>query len=170
MMKITHVFAVLCVLGMGLGALPNAQALETKPILTLAMAKQIAQTCEEYQKQQAFNPIVIAIYDDGGNLKLFRRQENSFLGSVTIAHMKATTSSSFPFSSRLMGELVYGKDGQPGIIPGGAEIAGHAAFPGGLPIITKDGSHIGSIGASGATADEDEQCAQAVLDSIADLL
>ena len=169
-MKLHPVFAALSLVLVGILNTSHTIAMETKPILTLDMAKQIAGACESFQQEKAFNPVIIAIYDDGGNLKLFRRQENSFLGSITIAHMKATTSSSFPFSSRFMGELVYGKDGQPGMIPGGAEIAGHAAFPGGLPIITKAGAHIGSIGVSGATADEDEQCAQAGLDSIADLL
>ena len=92
------------------------------------------------------------------------------MGSILVATMKATTSSSFPFSSRLLGELAYGKDGTPGRVPGIAEIPGHAAFPGGLPIITKNGAHIGSVGVSGASGDEDEQCAQAGLDAIADKL
>ena len=169
-MKITRMISGLVALSLAVIICSPAQATETKPILTLAMAKSIAQACETYQQEKAFNPIIIAIYDDGGNLKFFSRQENAFLGSITIAHMKATTSSSFPISSRLMGELAYGKDGQPPMIPGAAEIPGHAAFPGGLPIVTKAGNHIGSVGVSGATADEDEQCAQAGLDSIADLL
>ncbi len=147
-----------------------AYALDSKPVLTLSVAGKIADACESLQQETGFNPIVIAIYDDGGNLKLFRRQENAFLGSILIANMKATTSSSFPFSSRLFGELAYGKDGQPGPFPGAAEVAGHGAFPGGLPIFTKSGAHIGSIGVSGATGDEDEQCAQAGLDAVADLL
>ncbi len=148
----------------------SAHAIETKPMLTLSVANGIADACENLQRETGFRPIVIAIYDDGGNLKLFRRQENAFLGSILVAHMKATTSSSFPFSSRFLEELVYGKDGQPGVIPGGAELPGHAAFAGGLPIITKSGAHIGSVGVSGASADEDEQCAQAGLDAVKDLL
>jgi glc operon protein GlcG len=169
-MRVQCLLNIISFIFIGFLSVSSPQAVETKPILTLEMASKIADTCESVQQGKDFNPIVIAIYDDGGNLKLFRRQDNSFLGSITIAHMKATTSSSFPFSSRLLGELVYGKDGQPGRILGGAEVAGHAAFPGGLPIITKNGTHIGSVGVSGATSDEDEQCAQAGLDSIADLL
>ena len=37
------------------------------------------------------------------------------------------------------------------------------AFPGGLPIKTKNGTLLGAIGVSGATGDEDEQCANAAL-------
>jgi len=147
-----------------------AQALETKPTLTLEMAKKIADACEALQQENGFSPIIIAIQDDGGNTKLMRRQDNAFLGSILIAEMKATTSSSFPFPSRLFGEIAYGKDGEPGRAPGIAEVSGHAAFPGGLPILTKDGAHIGSVGVSGATADEDEQCAQAGIDAVADML
>ncbi len=148
----------------------SLHAMESKPVLTLEMAKKIADACEALQNTQGFRPVIIAIHDDGGNVKLFRRQENAFLGSILVATMKATTSSSFPFPSRLLGELAYGKDGAPGRVPGIAELSGHAAFPGGLPIITKGGAHIGSIGVSGASGDEDEQCAQAGLDAISDML
>ena len=148
----------------------SAQALEQKPILTLKMAKKMAEACEALQQAQGFRPVNIAIYDDGGNLKLFRRQENAFLGSILVANMKATTSSNFPFSSRRFGELAYGKDGEPGPVPGIAELSGFAAFPGGLPIITESGAHIGSIGVSGASGDEDEQCSQAGIDAIGAML
>ena len=41
---------------------------------------------------------------------------------------------------------------------------------GGLPILTKDGQHIGGIGISGVTPEFDELCAQAGLDAIAEEL
>ena len=154
----------------GLVVCGSAQAIESKSVLTLDMAKKIADACESLQQEKGFRPVNIAIHDDGGNVKLFRRQENAFLGSILVATMKATTSSSFPFTSRLFGELAYGKAGAPGPVPGIAELSGHAAFPGGIPIITKSGAHIGSVGVSGASGDEDEQCAQAGLDAIADML
>ena len=149
----------------------SAQAVATKSTLTLEMAKKIADACEALQQEKAFRPVVIAIQDGGGDMKLLRRQDNAFLGSILGAEMKATSSSSFPFPSRLYGELAFGKDGAPGPLPGIAELAGHAAFPGGLPILTKDGAHIGSVGVSGAaSADDDEECAQAGLNAIADML
>ena len=160
--------AGLCIAG-------SAQAIEQKAVLTLDMAKAIADACEAYQAAQVaagvdFRRINVAVYDDGGNLKLFRRQENAFLGSIQISQMKASTSSNFPFSSRLWGEIAFGKDGEPGRVPGLALVPGHAAFPGGLPIMTADGQHIGGVGVSGATGDQDEECAQAGIDAIADML
>ncbi len=152
-------------------ALSNrAEAVEQKPVLTLEMAKAMADACEAAQAEAGWRPLNIAIYDDGANLKLFRRQENAFLGSIQVSRLKANTSASFPFPSRLIAELAYGKDGEPGPLPGVAEVPGLAAFAGGLPIMTKDGQHIGGIGVSGASADEDEACAQAGIDAIADML
>ena len=43
-------------------------------------------------------------------------------------------------------------------------------FPGGLPIRAQNGDLIGAIGVSGATGDQDEECAQAALDSVKDML
>lgn len=61
-------------------------------------------------------------------------------------------------------------DGEPGCAPGLALDPGHAAFPGGLPIMTAEGQHIGGVGVSGATSNQDEECAQAGLDAIAHML
>ena len=47
---------------------------------------------------------------------------------------------------------------------------GIVLLEGGLPIITKDGEHIGSIGISGATPELDGICAQAAIDAIIDNL
>ena len=66
--------------------------------------------------------------------------------------------------------MVYGKDGKPGIIPGLAHSKDIVAFAGGLPIRTKDGVLLGAIGVSGATADEDEQCAAAAIKAIEGVL
>lgn len=158
----------------GLAIATGAQAdhhAMTKRVLTLDLAKAIADGCEaHFAKQTDWRTLNIAIVDDGGNLKLFRRMDNSFLISISVATLKAGTSAGLPFPTRLVGELAYGKDGNPGTLPGIAEIPGVAAFPGGLPIITSDGQHIGGVGVSGATGDQDEECSQAGLDAVKDQL
>jgi uncharacterized protein GlcG (DUF336 family) len=45
-----------------------------------------------------------------------------------------------------------------------------ATFAGGLPIITASGAHIGGIGVSGASGDQDEECAQVAVDAVKDML
>ncbi len=49
-------------------------------------------------------------------------------------------------------------------------VPGIVLLEGGLPIITKDGQHIGSIGISGATPELDGICAQAGVDEIREML
>ena len=44
------------------------------------------------------------------------------------------------------------------------------AFAGGLPIKTNNGDFIGAIGVSGATADQDQQCASAAIKAIEKVL
>ena len=117
-----------------------------------------------------FKEINIAIVDDGGDLVLFRRQNNAFLLSIDIATKKAISSAGIPFPTRLVEELVYGKDGKSGVIPGLAHSKDIVAFAGGLPIKTKDGVLLGAIGVSGATADQDEQCAMAAIKAVEGVL
>jgi uncharacterized protein GlcG (DUF336 family) len=160
--------AMMAVAALALGA--EAQALEQKPILTLDMAKAMADGCEAARATAGWPPLNIAIFDEGGNLKLFRRQENAFLGSIQISQMKGHSSAMFPFSTRVFSELAFGKDGAAAPLPGIALIPGIASFSGGLPIMTGDGHQIGGIGVSGASADEDELCAKAGIEAIAEML
>src|SRR5919107_72616 len=140
-----------------LGTLIGAGAAEA---VELAMAKQMADACEAKAAQEGWK-MNIAVVDDGADLVLFRRMDGAFLGSVQIAQMKAETSAKFPMPSRAFGEIAFGKDGEPGRAPGLAFVPGLAAFPGGLPVKAGDGAHLGAIGVSGGTGDQDEACAQA---------
>jgi glc operon protein GlcG len=109
--------------------------------------------------------VSVAILDDAGNLKLFMRMDGAHTGSIEISELKASTSAKLPLSSREMAERNLKNENRP-----------YTKFPfvlplaGGLPIKTSDGEHIGSIGVSGASADQDELCAQAALDAVRDLL
>ena len=90
--------------------------------------------------------------------------DGAYLGSGDIALHKAQTSARFPFPTRGVQELAYGKDLKGGMVPGLALVPGIIAFAGGLPIMTEGKVHIGGIGVSGGTSDQDETCAQ--LDSM----
>lgn len=135
-----------------------ASAIEQRPYLTLDVAKKMAAACEAKAKQEGWK-MNIAIVDSGGNMKYFLRQDDSFLKSIEIAQMKAGTSAGFPFSSKQIAEIATK-------IPGIAFVPGIATFEGGLPILTADGKHIGAIGVSGASAEQDGVCAQAALDAV----
>jgi len=137
----------------------SAAALETRPVLTLDVAKKMAAACETRARQEGWK-LNIAILDAGGNLKHFLRMDDAFLGSIQIAQLKANTSANFPFSTKQLGEIAASR------VPGIVHVPGLVTFEGGLPIKTAGGAHIGSIGVSGATAEQDGICAQAAIDAV----
>lgn len=72
------------------------------------------------------------------------------------------TSASIPISTKALGKRNAAlENGRYLAVPG------IVLLEGGLPIITKDGQHIGAIGISGANPELDGICAQAGLDAIA---
>ena len=150
----------------GLVLTQGSLAVDTKPYLTLEMAKIMADACEAKARQESWRNVNIAIYDEGGNLKLFRRQDGAFMHSIQIAQLKARTSAGMPRSTRELGQINYSKEHPYGI----EQVPGLVIFPGGMPILTKNGEQIGGIGVSGATGDQDEACAKFALDAVADML
>lgn len=145
-----------------------ANALEQRPMLTLNEAKIMADACENHAGKKGWRPVNIAIVDSGGNLQLFRRQDDAFTGSVEIAQLKAKSAAKIPMSTRELGDKVAFKN--PDRPHGIQYISGLVVFAGGLPIKTASGRLVGGIGVSGATSDQDEECAQAGIDAIADQL
>lgn len=146
-----------------------ATALETKPVLSLDLAKKMAAGCEAKAKKEGWK-MNVAVVNDGANLVYFEHMDGAFLGSIYISQHKAMTSANFPRPTRAFAELAFGKDGKPGTVPGIAEVPGVVAFAGGLPIMTGSKAHIGGIGVSGGTSDQDEECAKAGLEAVADEL
>lgn len=172
-MERTHtqwfIMLTICLLVVGYSVSLGAEmALETKPVLSLRIAKKIADGCEAKATEEGWN-MDIAIVDDGANLLLFRRMPNAWLGSINIAINKARTSALMTMSTRKIADIAYGEDRKGGPVPGAAHVEGFIAFAGGLPITVGE-TVIGAIGVSGASADQDEVCAQAGLDAVADLL
>jgi len=137
----------------------SALAQQQQTVISLDTAKKMAAACEAMAKQQGWK-MITAIMDGGGNLKYLSRMDGAFLGSIDIAQLKANTSASFPFSTRQLGDIAQQR------VPGIVHVPGLVTFAGGLPIVTAKGEHLGSIGVSGASADQDEQCAQAALDAV----
>jgi uncharacterized protein GlcG (DUF336 family) len=148
--------------GMAIAVLASssASAQDKKTVLTADTAKKMAAACVAKAKAEGWK-MNIAILDDGGNLKYFERMDGAFTGSIQISQLKAHTSAMFPFSTKTVGEITQK-------IPGIAFVPGVVTFEGGLPIKTGGGEHIGSIGVSGASAEQDGVCAQAGLDAVKD--
>lgn len=144
----------------------DALAVDMRPTVTLEMAKRMADACEAKAKQEGWT-LSIAVVDAGANLILFRRMADAHLASIDISRDKARSAARMAIPTRGIAGIVYGEDGKGGRAPGLAHVDGLTAFTGGLPIKT-DGTLIGAIGTSGATGDQDEDCAQAAIDAIAE--
>ena len=110
--------------------------------------------------------MAIAIVDTGGKLVLFKKMDNTQIGSIDVAIAKATTANNFKRPSKVFEDAVAG--GGVGLrvlsLPGVAPLEGGE-------LILLNGKIIGAIGVSGAPGGEkDEVCSKAGIDKVADLL
>ena len=158
--------SVLVALAASFVGAPPAFPGESRPLMTLDMAKKMADACEGYRAKNDLPMFNIAVVDRGADLVIFRRQDDAFLGSGKIAMQKARSSASIPIPTRTISEIVYGKDGQPAPLPGLVH-SDVVAFAGGLPVRDASGALVGAIGVSGGSADQDEDCARAAIAAIA---
>src|SRR6478752_2526119 len=168
-MKSPFIYSAALAAAVALYLSPGAKALDKVPELSLEVAKKMAAACEAKSKEQNWK-MNISVVDDGANEIFFEKMDGAYLGSGDIALHKAQTSARFPFPTRGIEQLAYGKDLKGGTVPGLALVPGIIAFAGGLPIMTDDKMQIGAIGVSGGTADQDETCAQAGIDAAKDAL
>ena len=103
--------------------------------------------------------INVAVADSGGNLSGFLRMPGAFLQSIDIAIDKAYTASGFGFSTKDWMKVI-GHD--EGMKLGFSARPRLVVFGGGLRIRVA-GELIGGIGVSGASEEQDEECARAAL-------
>lgn len=100
--------------------------------------------------------MAIAIVDTGGKLVLFKKIDNTQIGSVDVAIGKATTVNNFKRPTKVFEDAVAG--GGMGLrilsLPGVTPLEGGE-------LIMLNGKIIGAIGVSGATSAQDGQVARA---------
>ena len=105
--------------------------------------------------------IVIAVVDEGGNLKTFRRMDNAMLLSVEGAQRKAYTAL-MGMPPQVFADIIKG---DPVAVAAIQSLPDVMLMGGGQPIII-DGALVGAIGVSGGLVDQDIVCAQAGIDVI----
>ncbi|MCB5991254.1 GlcG/HbpS family heme-binding protein [Janibacter melonis] len=105
----------------------------------------------------------VAVVDPGGALLAFARMDGAFAGSSDIARDKARTVVSF--GGAPTDELYAAIEGEPAVRDGIGGREGVAAFGGGVPVVV-DGELVGAVGASGGSAAQDKQVAQAGADAV----
>lgn len=122
--------------------------------LTLEEANRMVQAA--IAKAEALKvKLSVAVCDAGGNLVAFNRMQGASAISATVAQGKAAASAGF---GRPSGALAADSPVIQSIIAsmGGRMLAAQGAVP-----IYKHDELVGAIGGSGATAQQDEECAQA---------
>jgi uncharacterized protein GlcG (DUF336 family) len=133
--------------------------LQTKPVLTMALAQKMAMACVKHQQETDGPPVDIAIYDDGARLIYFVAMDGTSSGTGPTAMAKGESSARFRYPSAEIGRWVQGN-------PGVGHVPGLLGVRGGLPIVTGNGRPLGGIGVSGAPSEIDEKCAQAGIDAV----
>ena len=130
----------------------HAQLIE-KTALTLEGAKRIVAAAE--QKARAVGArVVIAVVDEGGNLLLLERLDDTQVASVNVGIDKARTAAIYRRPSKVFEDQV--KNGRVSALA----LHGAVALQGGVPIVV-EGKVIGAIGVSGETPGQDEDIALA---------
>jgi uncharacterized protein GlcG (DUF336 family) len=130
-----------------------AQALPQSPRLTLEAGRRIATAAQA--RARAMNlRVVVAVLDEGGHAILLERMDGTQTASVEIALAKARSAAAFKRPTREMASWVAGGEvalmALPGMLP----------VEGGIPIVAA-GHVVGSIGVSGASAEQDGEVARA---------
>ena len=131
--------------------------------ITLAQAQTALQAAHDKAKELNVK-MNIAVVDYGANLVAFIRMDDAWLGSLDIAIKKAKTARFFDMPTGEIGKLSQ---------PGGPlyhiehSNGGLITFPGGIPIPGESGGHMGAIGVSGDTVENDHAVAQAGVQALA---
>ena len=122
--------------------------------LTLVDAQRMIQAAIA-QANEIQVKLSVAVCDAGGTLLAFSRMDGAIAISTVVAQGKAAASAGF---GRPSGALNADSPVIQAVIAtmGGRMLPARGAVP-----VLQDGVLVGAIGASGATAEQDEQCAQA---------
>lgn len=128
--------------------------------LTLADTKTLLNAAEQFALDAGLK-LTIVVLDTGGHLLGLYRMDGAYLSTHKVADAKAYTAVNFGQSTGVLAERF------PAPSQAALGVIDHRLtfLKGGLPI-QKEGKVVGAIGVSGATADQDEQCAQFALQTL----
>ncbi|MDG1417673.1 MAG: heme-binding protein [Maricaulis sp.] len=129
----------------------STSAQEPRPVLNASSASLIVAACEAWAVERDM-ALVIAVFDQGGDLKAFLRMDEAPLASIAIAEWKGTSAAGIGYSSAQIGALAAGN-------PAIYHAPSLSTLRGGVPIRTTDNVLIGGVGVSGASGADDERCA-----------
>lgn len=132
-----------------------------RPTITNEAAKALIEAAEQKAREIGV-PMVIAVCDEGGNLKAFSRMDGAALLSVGIAQDKAYTAVGFGLSTS--GWYDFIKEDPP-LLHGIVNYPRLIVFGGGYPLRV-NGQIVGGIGVSGGHWNQDMEVAEAALSAV----
>ena len=152
----------------GVAMADDQLSLAQEPVITLPIAERMVDGCKAFALEHNLDPLAIAIYDAGGNEKLFVRQDGTPLVAAELVHLKARTSAVINMDTGALGDDVEFANAERPL--GLRYIDGLTMVQGGVAIRTESGTLLGGIGVSGAPSEMDEACAKAGIDAVRDAL
>jgi len=156
-MNKTLAFLMLAILATSVNAVTFS-----KISLSLEAANKMGNACLALAKENGWK-MNIAIYESSRSLKYYVSMDGSYPASEEIAKLKGKTSAGLPFSTKDLGDRAFRGEK---LGAGLTTIPETLLIQGGLPIILDNGDHIGGIGVSGSSGENDEICAKAAINTI----
>jgi glc operon protein GlcG len=143
-----------CLLAGAFAQMPNPYGLS----ISVEDAKKAATPALAEAKKNNWT-VAVAIVDPSGNLVYYEKMDNTQLGSANISVDKARSAALFKRPTKAF---------QDALATGGENLRilrlqGTIPVEGGFPLLL-DGKIVGGIGVSGATSEQDAQCAKAGAD------
>jgi uncharacterized protein GlcG (DUF336 family) len=139
--------------------------LPLQPVLTLAVAKQLADAAKGYAEDKGYVPLIVTVVDPGGHLMYLERGDGVPWGTIEVAILKAQTTVRYNSDSKVSEDALI-RDGMIGMVG----LPGVACFEGAVALRAADGLLLGAISVSGLTKELDGEIAQAGADALARLL
>ena len=132
--------------------------------LTLKQANTIVEKAFAKAREMKIKPLGVMVLDESGNIVSAQREDGASMFRLDVAKGKAWAAVAMGASSRALGKRA--KD-NPNFFVALAATAGGKFLPqtGAALIKDKDGTIIGSAGASGGTGEEDEACCVAGIEA-----
>ena len=144
-------------------AVASAQGLVTQKILSLGLARTIAEAALGECKSKGFATSV-AVVDRAGQVLVLLRDENASAQTAEMSRRKAYTARMFRTST-----MEFQKRTADPLYAAQRDVADILALGGGVPIQVGD-DVIGGVGSSGSSQVQDDACARAGVAKVQDLL
>lgn len=144
---------------------PDISVSVEEQVLNWRVASQMALAACEHASQHNLR-ICAWVVDRHGNPLAMQRINQAPVYCTDIAQGKARTAASFGFATSLWQSRLQEK---PHLLSSLSQQPGLITFGGGIPVV-QDGVVLGAIGVSGASEQQDCDCAQAGIDALASLI